>query len=54
MMSLCVAKFQYKILMKHHDHISSQSTSHEVLNRCINLQIYLHFFLSFWQCMQRL
>jgi len=61
MMSLCVIKFQYKIFMKHHDHISSQSTSYEIWNRCIMsvefIQIYLHFFchsssvwidLGFW------
>lgn len=58
---LCVTKFWYKILMEHHDHISNQSTSYEILNRCVMfvefIQIYLHFFchtgsvwtdLGFW------
>jgi hypothetical protein len=47
MMSLCVTRLQYKILMKHHNHISSQNMSYEILNTFIMsvefIQIYLHF-----------
>jgi hypothetical protein len=47
-MSLCVTKLWYKIFMKYHTHIRNQSTSYEILNRCIMsvefIQIYLHFY----------